>query len=74
MKKPPCKINGIDCPDRYIGCKAECEKWHDWLSIHEAEKEAQKKHMHNPADDFLIRQQLKLKKASNKAKLRGHKL
>ena len=40
MTKPPCKTpDGIDCTSRYIGCRAECKEWHDWLAIHEAEKE-----------------------------------
>ena len=42
MKKPPCKTpDGIDCPRRYIGCRAECEEYHKWLAIHDAEKEKQ---------------------------------
>lgn len=39
MKKPPCKVNGVDCPRRYIGCQSECETYHEWLTVHAAEKE-----------------------------------
>ena len=39
MTKPPCKVDGVDCPRRYVGCKAGCEKWHEWLAIHADEKE-----------------------------------
>ena len=39
MKKPPCKVNGVDCPRRYVGCQSECEAHHDWLAVHAAEKE-----------------------------------
>lgn len=74
MTKPPCKTpDGIDCPRRYIGCRAECKEWHDWLAIHEAEKEAQRKNKNNPADDFLIRQNLKIQRGWNEAKRRGYK-
>ena len=40
MTMNPCYNNGKDCPMRYVGCKATCEKWHEWLIIHAAEKEA----------------------------------
>ena len=43
MKRPPCKINGIECEKRYIGCRAECEEYHKWLAKHEAEKEQERK-------------------------------
>ena len=42
MTLPPCKPDGINCPRRYIGCKSECEKWHEWLVIHAKETEALK--------------------------------
>ena len=41
-EKPPCKVDGIDCPDRYVGCKAECEGWQKWLAAHNAELEIQR--------------------------------
>jgi hypothetical protein len=39
MTQNPCYKNGTDCPRRYVGCKAECEEWHEWLAIHERELE-----------------------------------
>lgn len=27
MATPPCKVNGIDCPDRHVGCQAECPQY-----------------------------------------------
>ena len=36
--KPPCHDGIDDCPRRYVGCHAECDRWHEWLAIHEAEK------------------------------------
>ena len=39
MTCPPCKTDGIECPRRYIGCRAECEAYHKWLTIHEQELE-----------------------------------
>lgn len=41
MTKPPCynpETKG-DCPRRYVGCRASCEAWHEWLVIHAEEKE-----------------------------------
>jgi len=41
MTKPPCynPKTKTDCPRRYVGCRAECTAWHEWLVIHEEEKE-----------------------------------
>lgn len=30
MKPAPCKPNGIDCPDRTLGCSERCEKFLEW--------------------------------------------
>ena len=41
MTRPPCynpETKG-DCPRRYVGCRASCEAWHEWLVIHAEEKE-----------------------------------
>lgn len=35
----PCWNDGKDCEMRYVGCKANCEKWHEWLAEHEARRE-----------------------------------
>lgn len=39
MTRPPCYNDGHDCIRRYVGCHAECPQYHDWLIIHEKEKE-----------------------------------
>ena len=73
MTKPPCKTpDGIDCPRRYIGCRAECEEYHKWLEIHAEEKQRQKQDR-NPADNFLIEQQYRIKAARNRDRARGYK-
>ena len=56
--KPPCKADGIECERRYIGCHAECEKWHEYLAAHQAEKEMilRKKRTENDANAFMIEQ------------------
>lgn len=73
MTKPPCKTpDGIDCPRRYIGCRAECEAYHEWLAKHEAEKERAQKNKHNEADDFLIGQQERVKRARHRDYMRGY--
>lgn len=41
MTRSPCynpETKG-DCPRRYVGCRASCEEWHEWLVIHAEEKE-----------------------------------
>ena len=73
MKKPPCKVDGIDCPRRYIGCRAECEEYHKWLAIHDEEKEKQRRNKSNPADDFLIGQQARVKRARHRDYMRGYR-
>ena len=25
--EPPCKINGLDCTKRKVGCRTDCEGW-----------------------------------------------
>jgi hypothetical protein len=56
-----------------VGCRSECKAYADWLAIHEAEKEAQRQDRQNPADDFLIKQNMKLQRAWNQAAKRGYK-
>lgn len=73
MTLPPCKPDGMDCPRRYIGCRAECEEYHKWLAIHDTEKEKQRRNKLNPADDFLIEQQARVKKARHRDYMRGYR-
>lgn len=72
MTRPPCKPDGMDCPRRYIGCRAECEEYHKWLSVHDEEKEKLRRNKSNPADDFLIEQQARVKKARHRDYMRGY--
>lgn len=43
MTKPPCKSGGTDCPCRTVCCQSTCEAFKEWLKIHEAEKEAERR-------------------------------
>ena len=43
MTLPPCKVNGVECDKRYIGCHASCASYHEWLAIHEKEKAVMQK-------------------------------
>ena len=43
-EKPPCKVNGVERKKRYIGCRADCEAYHNWLAAHNAELEARRNH------------------------------
>ena len=54
MTLPPCKVNGIECEKRYIGCRADCEAYHEWLAKHEAEKQNKYDYMHNEARSVII--------------------
>lgn len=55
---PPCYKDKVDCPRRYVGCRAECEAWHEWLAAHEAERERirEVKNRELTVDDFLNKQ------------------
>ncbi len=53
MKKPPCKVNGVDCLRRYVGCQSECEAYHEWLAVHAAEKQARYLYFVKTADADL---------------------
>lgn len=41
MIKPPCfnPETHADCSRRYVGCRASCEAWHEWLIVHAEEKQ-----------------------------------
>lgn len=74
MTKPPCKTSdGIECPRRYVGCRAECEEYHKWLAKHDEEKEKLRRNKFNPADDFLIGQQERVKRARHRDYMRGYR-
>lgn len=73
MTMPPCMVDGIDCTRRYVGCKAECEAWHKYLAVHAEEKEKQRRNKFNPADDFLIEQQARVKQARHRDYMRGYR-
>lgn len=73
MTKPPCKVDGVECSRRYIGCRSECEEYHDWMVKHETEMEQQRKGKKNEADDFLIEQSERVKRARHRDYMRGYK-
>ncbi len=73
MNLPPCKPDGIECPRRYVGCRAECEEYHKWLAKHDEVKEKLQRNKFNPADDFLIEQQARVKKARHRDYMRGYR-
>ena len=37
MATPPCKVNGIDCADRHVGCQPECPKYKAFREAIDAE-------------------------------------
>ena len=54
MTKPPCKVDGIDCPRRYNGCRAECEEYHKWLAKHEVERQNEREYKGDEAKAMII--------------------
>ena len=54
--KPPCKSDGIDCPERSVGCHAGCVKWQEWQEIHEQEMTARREEYvrDRDVDTFLV--------------------
>ena len=43
MKPAPCKPNGIDCPDRVIGCSRTCPLFLEWVEYKDRIKAEQRK-------------------------------
>lgn len=64
MTKPPCVVDGVHCDKRYIACHAACEKYAEWLAVHEAEKDAikRRKDADKAVDDFLAQTNLRKKR------------
>ena len=56
MTPPPCWNNGEDCQKRYVGCRAECDEWHEYLAIHERETEEirRKKYDERAAESYMV--------------------
>lgn len=75
MTKPPCYNNGNDCPRRYVGCKAECDKWHEWLATHEAEKEQMRRNKHSDrdVDGFLALQNKRVSEANHRYRMKEYR-
>lgn len=61
MTRPPCKRDGVECPKRYVGCRAECEQYHKWLARHEVERQNEYNDKHDEAKDMMIKTCLKYK-------------
>lgn len=64
MTRPPCNVDGVDCPRRYVGCRAGCDEWHKWLAIHAEEKERVRrgKAYYNDVEGCLAEQNKRAKK------------
>ena len=51
---PPCKKNGVDCPDRKVGCRSTCT--HGWDKYQQqCEERRRKRQESNAVLDVLIR-------------------
>lgn len=58
MTRPPCQVDGVDCPRRHVGCRDDCKEWNDWTAIHAEEKAEilRGKTVGSDADSFLVGQ------------------
>ena len=56
--KPPCKVDGMDCPRRYVGCRATCDEWAEWMVRHaeEVEQAIKKRREEKDVTEFLVQQ------------------
>lgn len=72
--QPPCKVNGVECDRRYVGCRADCDKWNEYLVAHEAEKEQIRRNRdkYMAAEDFLITQSLRVRQARHRDYMREY--
>ena len=64
MTKPPCKVDGVECNKRYVGCHADCEAYHKWLEAHDAAmaKNIEQREMTRDADTHMIYRHIKARK------------
>lgn len=44
MIMPPCKENGVECPDRQIGCQGKCPKMARYYAKLEKARENERRH------------------------------
>lgn len=73
--RPPCKTpDGIECQRRYVGCRAGCEKYHEWLAIHDAElaRERQARDRYKDTIDFLATQGERTRNANRRTYMREY--
>lgn len=71
MTKSPC----FKCERRYIGCHASCEKYHEYLAIHAAEKDKINRAKYADCDvrTFLIEQGQRVKLAQHREYMREYR-
>lgn len=55
MTPNPCFRDGVDCPNRCLGCRQGCDAWREWEAIHatEMEQRRRRKEAERDADNFL---------------------
>ena len=73
---PPCydKTTHTDCPRRYVACQSECEAYHDWLAIHEAEvkREREARESDKRVDGFLSEQNKRIRDTRRREYMREY--
>lgn len=55
--KPPCKVDGVECAQRRVGCRDECEAWKRYEAAHaeEIEKTRRKREAERDVEDFMVK-------------------
>lgn len=58
----------LDCPDRHVGCHAECERYANYKAARDAEREAaHRAYMaENEAEDYAARRAERIKERKRK--------
>ena len=74
MTKPnaPCKINGVDCPKRVLGCRTDCPEWQRY-EAEQAEYRKEKDASIRQAKDVIEYKKDFREQALRKKKIRGRK-
>ena len=54
MKKPPCKVEGVECDKRHIGCRNTCDEWLKWQAVHDQERAAREKYINIKAEGYAF--------------------
>ena len=77
MTKPPCYDDQTktDCPERHVGCRADCPEWQAWEKVHAEEIETirRKRDEYDRVENFLSNQNKRVQMATRREKARRNR-